>query len=160
MASVFEDTFVCREVDTAPKDPKRPDGEKVRDKKFDRVSRITAVSDNYKASLTLDVHSQLYPVRAGERFVLVLTPSVRLDGAPDDGTFDQGGEPTLLDKYDYAMNGKVFSYSPEDASSSSSSVTVYISFGGLLMALKGSKKTLSASDFAVDTRTYLLMKKV
>ncbi|KAF6005383.1 DNA-directed RNA polymerases I, II and III [Cyanidiococcus yangmingshanensis] len=124
MASVFEDTFVCQEVDMVYKDPRNPALGKVREKKFDRVSRLVAESLHHKASLTLDVHSQLFPVRAGDRFLLSLMPSIRLDGAPCDGTFDQSGAPTIVGRYDYVMCGKVFQQQSEDARTAA----VFISF--------------------------------
>lgn len=156
MASLFEDTFVCKDVDMALKDPKNPSKGKVRDKKFDRVSRITAESEHHHVSLTLDVHSQLYPLRTGDRFIFALMSSIRLDGLPGDGTFDQSGEPSLADRYDYVMCGKVFQHSPQGTTS----VTLFASFGGLLMSLQGGQKAIRLFEFPIDSRIYLLMRNV
>ncbi|KAK4534646.1 hypothetical protein CDCA_CDCA02G0671 [Cyanidium caldarium] len=156
MATIFEDSFVCEDVDMVYKDPKNPSLGKVRDKRFDRVSRITAQSESYKVALTLDLHSQLYPVHSGERFILSLTSSIRLDGTPCDGTYDQSGEPTLMDRYDYVMCGRVFQQATVDAQTA----MVCVSFGGLLMSLRGQRRALNWSEFPVDTRVYLLMKKI
>jgi DNA-directed RNA polymerase I, II, and III subunit RPABC3 len=129
---------------------------KVREKKFDRVSRLVAESLQQRMRLTLDVHSQLFPVRAGDRFLLVLMSSVRLDGAPCDGTYDQSGAPTVINRYDYVMCGKVFHQESEGAHQSA----VCISFGGLLMRLQGSRNVIDLADLRLDNRVYLLLRRV
>ncbi len=138
------------------KDPRNPALGKVREKKFDRVSRLVAESLHHKALLTLDVHSQLFPVRASDRFLLTLMSSIRLDGAPSDGTYDQSGAPTIIGRYDYVMCGKVFQQQTEDASRA----TVYISFGGLLMSLSGNRNIIDLADLRLDSRIYLLLRRV
>ena len=60
--------------------------------------------------LILDVHSELYPVHLHEKFSMSLTTTLSLDGTPDENVYDQSGMPSLLDKYEYAMQGKLFRY--------------------------------------------------
>lgn len=62
MANLFEDLFEVIKKD--------PDG-----KKFDRVSRIVAKSDN-DVQMTLDVHNELFKVKVGERISVLLTSTL------------------------------------------------------------------------------------
>ena len=60
---------------------------------------------------------------------------------------------TLIDDYDYVMHGKIFKYQLDEEQRN---ITIYVSFGGLLMSIKGEVKTLKALQ--IDSRIYLLMK--
>eukprot|EP01117_Protostelium_nocturnum_P017077 TRINITY_DN6886_c0_g1_i1.p1 TRINITY_DN6886_c0_g1~~TRINITY_DN6886_c0_g1_i1.p1 ORF type:complete len:146 (+),score=47.24 TRINITY_DN6886_c0_g1_i1:72-509(+) len=140
---LFEDIFEFKEIDK--------DG-----KKFDRVSRVTGTSENYEMELVLDINVDIYPVEVSTKFSLVLASTLNLDGTPDDGVFDPSGKKTLADKYDYVMYGKVFKYAEEK--SPSTKISVFISYGGLLMMLKGDPRNLQGID--LDTRIYLLLRKV
>jgi DNA-directed RNA polymerase I, II, and III subunit RPABC3 len=79
------------------------------------VSRIFGISENYEMELILDVNVDLYPIEIGARFSLALASTLNIDGTPDEPVYDQSvfQKPTLLDKYEYAMYGKVFKYSEE-----------------------------------------------
>jgi len=144
MSSIlFEDIFDVKDIDK--------DG-----KKFDKVSRIMASSENYEMELILDVDVDIYPITFGEKFSIALASTLNLDGSPDEGVFDQTGKPSLADKYEYVMYGKVFKQTEEKAPSLK--VAIYVSYGGLLMMLKGDPRNLQGID--VDTRIYLLMRKV
>jgi len=103
---LLDDVFSVSAVD--------PDG-----KKFDRVSRIVATSENYGMRMLLDVNVELYPMTVGQKYSLVLTPSIALDGKPLDPeeAWRPSAGPTLADKYEYVMYGRVFKL--EDVSSSS-----------------------------------------
>lgn len=104
---LLDDVFETTAVD--------PDG-----KKFDRVSRIQAKSDNFDMRLLLDVNIELYPIQTGQKFTLALAKSIALDvsGAPmeADAAWRPDAGPTLADKYEYVMYGRVFKF--EDLSSS------------------------------------------
>ena len=143
-ALLFEDIFSITGLD--------PDG-----KKFDKVSRIVAHSEQFDMDVLLDVNIDIYPLSKKEKFTLALASTLSLDGAPDDGTFDQSRRKSLADKYEYVMYGKVYKYSDTE-SSGSPKVEVYVSFGGLLMCLKGDPNNLSSLQ--LDQRVYLLMRKV
>lgn len=66
---------------------------------------------------------------------------------------------SLADDYDYVMYGKVYKKADNKKSSDSSSeVTLYASFGGLLMSLAADKADLEGAH--LDDRVYLLVKKV
>ena len=67
-------------------------------------------------SLVLDVNSELYPIRSGEKFTLVIATSLATDGtmAENQGQFDamrDMNKPSSLAKdYDYVMFGKVYKF--------------------------------------------------
>ncbi len=93
-------------------------------KKFDKVSRILATSDNIDMELTLDVNSEVYPMGAAEKFTLLLAASLLLPGAGAGSAEKEAwrlvgapgkGNATLADEYDYVMHGKVYKY--DDAGS-------------------------------------------
>lgn len=52
------------------------------------------------------------------------------------GKFFAQGKPSLLDTYDYAMHGRIFSYEHK----AGLEVEIVASFGGLLMSLKGDQR--------------------
>ncbi|WRT70229.1 uncharacterized protein IL334_007224 [Kwoniella shivajii] len=155
---IFEDRFTVETVDK--------DG-----KKFDRVSRITAPSHNLQMALTLDLANELYPLQVGEVFTLAIARSL----VPEelevnvDGEGSENGEGTkkikrelwrsenmgLGEDYDYVMYGKVYKF--DDSAQGDNQTTAYFSFGGLLMALRGSYRHLAS--VVVGENVYLLMRK-
>eukprot|EP01116_Phalansterium_solitarium_P011671 TRINITY_DN27431_c0_g1_i1.p1 TRINITY_DN27431_c0_g1~~TRINITY_DN27431_c0_g1_i1.p1 ORF type:complete len:147 (+),score=34.60 TRINITY_DN27431_c0_g1_i1:78-518(+) len=141
--ALFEDIFNIRKID--------PDG-----KKFEKVSRIICDSENYEMQLHLDVNTDVYPLdlERNNKFTMLLASTLNLDGSADSGEFDQSGRPSLADKFDYVMYGKVFKY--VDEKGSASKLALYASFGGLLMMLKGDARTLQT--LSLDQRIYLLMR--
>ncbi|GFZ48744.1 hypothetical protein JCM24511_06493 [Saitozyma sp. JCM 24511] len=166
---IFEDRFTVEDVDK--------DG-----KKFDRgelylipipdvhfvlrthpapVSRITARSHNLSMQLTLDIANELYPLTSGETFTLALarslSPEEELAANGDEEGSEAGGKRVkkemwrsedqgLAADYEYVMYGKV-----------SERPTAYMSFGGLLLALRGSYRHLAG--VVVGENVYLLMRK-
>ncbi|BFZ13787.1 hypothetical protein BsWGS_16826 [Bradybaena similaris] len=147
MAGVlFEDIFDVKHVD--------PDG-----KKFDRVSRLFCESESFKMDLILDVNTLIYPVELGDKFRLVIATTLREDGCPDDGEFNPTNTgPSRADQFEYVMYGKVYRIEGDDGSLDSSRLAAYVSFGGLLMRLKGDSNNLHG--FEIDSRVYLMMKKL
>lgn len=141
---LFEDIFTVTRID--------PDG-----KKFDKVSRIEARSEQFDMYMLLDVNIDVYPVSVGEKFAIALAPTLNLDGTPDNGYFIQGGRKSLADKYEYVMYGKLYKLS-EEGSGANVKVEINASFGGLLMLLKGDPS--NAGNFELDQRLFLLMRKV
>ncbi|OVA02843.1 RNA polymerase [Macleaya cordata] len=141
---LFEDIFTLIRLD--------PDG-----KKFDKVSRIEARSEQFDMYMQLDVNTEIYPLSVGDKFTMVLAPTLSLDGTPDTGYFMQGGRKSLADKFEYVMHGKLYKIS-EEGSGINVKVEIYASFGGLLMMLKGDPS--NAANFELDQRLFLLMRKV
>jgi DNA-directed RNA polymerases I, II, and III subunit RPABC3 len=96
---ILEDLFNITAID--------PDG-----KKFDRVSRVKGTGENLGMDLILDVNSEIYPVKLGDRLNIALSKTINLDGTPsDEGSYrpDATG-PTLADKYEYVMYGRLFKF--------------------------------------------------
>ena len=56
------------------------------------VTRIVCKGVSYEMDLTLDINSEVYPMKQGEKFTLALASTLDLDGKPDDGLFDQSGK--------------------------------------------------------------------
>ncbi|KAH7433217.1 hypothetical protein KP509_07G059800 [Ceratopteris richardii] len=141
---LFEDIFTIVGMD--------PDG-----KKFDKVSRIEARSEQFDMYMLLDVNTDIYPLQVDDKFTMALSSTLSLDGTPDDATFDQSGRKSLADKYEYVMYGKLYKFSDKE-SGGNVKIEVYVSFGGLLMLLQGDPSNLG--NLMMDQRLYLLMRKV
>ncbi|RLN40067.1 hypothetical protein C2845_PM01G48680 [Panicum miliaceum] len=92
---LFQDSFIVIGQD--------PDG-----KKFDKVSRVEAKSEDSSIYMQLDVAIEVYPMRKGEKFKMVLASTLNLDGTPDTGYFTQAGREILADQFDYVMHGKLY----------------------------------------------------
>lgn len=85
----------------------------VNSQKYERVSRITATSNDQQISLTLDVNTELYPMNVSDRVQIALALTLNLDGSKDDskGWRDVGlGERSLADEYDYVCHGKIYRF--------------------------------------------------
>jgi len=52
-------------------------------------SRVEARSEQLDMYMQLDVATDVYPMHAGEKFNMVLTPTLNLDGIPDTGYYTQ-----------------------------------------------------------------------
>lgn len=140
-------------------------------KLFDRVSRVEGKSETYDCEMILDINSEIYPITAGDRILAVLATSLSLDahGAGDQETqqywrqnapgINAGGmtgtTTSRADGFEYVMYGKVFKI--EDTAGSKLSCSVIISFGGLLLQLKGSYKHLNY--ITKGSNVYLLITK-
>ncbi|KAM0000051.1 putative RNA polymerase, Rpb8, nucleic acid-binding protein [Helianthus debilis subsp. tardiflorus] len=106
--TLFEDIFRVDQLD--------PDG-----KKFDKVNRIEARSDQLDMYMQLDVNTEVYPMHVGDKFMMVLASTLNLDGTPDSGFFTPvistlvniGGRKSLADKFEYVMHGKLYRISEE-----------------------------------------------
>ncbi|KAM1056917.1 hypothetical protein ACFX13_031020 [Malus domestica] len=140
---LFEDIFQILRLN--------PDG-----KKFDKVTRVEAKSETCEMFMHLDVNSEVYPMREGEKFSMALTSTINLDGTPDTGYFTQGNRRTLADEYEYVMQGKLFKIS--EGSKRDPKAEVNASFGGLLMMLK--REASQFKNFELDQRMFLLIRKL
>jgi DNA-directed RNA polymerases I, II, and III subunit RPABC3 len=126
MEYLFDDVFLVKEIDN--------DG-----KKFDKglytlgiyllgigtyilclVSRMEGRSEHYDMALLLDYASDIYCMRVGERYHLVLSASltsVNAVGGMEGGV--AAGSGSLADRFDYVMHGII--YKAEEAQKSSPS---------------------------------------
>lgn len=141
---LFEDNLLIKTIDK--------DG-----KVFEKVSRIAGKGDDTKCHIELDVNSDIYPMSVGSLYEIAISKSLQIDGTSTPNhfsieTFQKKN--SLLEKYDYVMYGKVFKYSEDN----NGLVTIYISFGGLLMGITGEPSSLIGLN--IDERVYLLLKKL
>jgi len=127
-------------------------------KVFDKVSRLEARADDSDCKILLDFNSEIYPISKNSVYSIMITKSLASDGSPSPNNFsyDVYNKKTssLLDKFDYVMNGKIFKYSEE----AEGKVSIYASFGGLLLGITGEPSHLN--NLGMDDRIYLLLKKI
>jgi len=103
--------------------------------------------------MSLDIATDIYPVSASQNLTVVIASTLGRGEATEDSEAWRIDKPSgLADEYDYVMYGKVYRYDD----SASDIVTVYASFGGLLLALTGSYRHLS--NLAVGSNVYLLIR--
>lgn len=128
--------------------------------------------------LELDVNSDLFRVEPPQKIVVVLARSLAMDGSTDDEGYDAySNKPSLADKFEYVMYGRVFKFQQDHSGPNAqlpSNVYVvflhtknlflipidyseiYASFGGLLMCLKGDSRHLQTLE--LDQKLYLLIR--
>ena len=121
---------------------------------FHNVSRVVGKSETNQVDLIIDVQSELYRLKTKEKFTLALASTLDLTGKPDPKTWSPTNEPSLLDKYDYGMYGKIFKCDPLP----NSKVVLYVSHGGLLMKITGDSGKLR--ELKQDDRIYTLLRRV
>ena len=137
------------------------------------VSRISGKTIVGKLEIELDVNTDIYPMVQGQNYALVLANFITSDpneefdlfrhnapGATAGGDVAMGSGSNLLDQFDYVMQGKIFEDKLEDAPKKEDGqvLSVFISFGGLLMSIKGGFNNLK--DLEMDSRVYLCMKNI
>ncbi|KAF7825940.1 DNA-directed RNA polymerases II, IV and V subunit 8B-like [Senna tora] len=127
-----------------------PEGKKA----FDRVTRIEAKSERFDMYMHLDINSEIYPLQIGQKFALLLVPTLNPDGTPDTGYYNPGNRQSLADNFEYVMYGKLYRISE----GSRDKAEINISFSGLLMMLVGDPS--HCNKFELDQRLYLLIRKV
>ncbi|EST09415.1 RNA polymerase, Rpb8 [Kalmanozyma brasiliensis GHG001] len=158
--NLFDTQFVVNQID--------PDG-----KKFDRVSRIIASSPSLEMTLSIDIATDVWPVSEGQQLTFQLASTLKketaaskladgADGETQDAAsqaaerdawrLDQPGNGGIADDFDYVMFGKIYRYDEKVADE----VTVYGSFGGLMMALTGNFRHMS--NITIGSNVYLLMR--
>ncbi|KAL0216015.1 hypothetical protein P9112_008199 [Eukaryota sp. TZLM1-RC] len=134
MASILENVFEVKDIDPE------------HGKKFDKVSRLVCSSvGSTPMEVHLDINSDIWPVEVKDRLEMLISTTLAL-GTDETDT-------TLLDKYDYAMSGRVFRFIEEGDQHS-----VYASFGGLLLKVKSAPHNISG--FSLDQEIYILIRKV
>jgi DNA-directed RNA polymerase I, II, and III subunit RPABC3 len=132
-------------------DEVNPDG-----KKFDNVSRIHCRSENNDSDLILDVNTQIYAMERGDFFSLVLSHQISSEPVNDSVHW----HPSMLvgsnaQKYEYVMHGDIYRYE-EDVMRHKA--TIYVSYGGLLMSLKGDQNSLK--EISAGRTVYLMIRKI
>lgn len=79
------------------------------------VSRIEAKSETYDTELTLDVNTEIYPLRSGEKIEVVLTNTLSENGQEEEGYDPTQSLGERGNAYEYIMHGTVFKYAEEGA---------------------------------------------
>lgn len=137
--TLFDDVFVITDIDSA---------------NYDKVSRITARSkSSQEIQLTLDINHDLFPVENGETLTVALASSLS-EEATETASWrpPKEGERSLADDYDYVMYGTVYKFDE----GKNDNISVYLSYGGLLMCLEGSYRSLSSLK---QDNIYLLIRR-
>ena len=157
---VFEETLDITDID---KDLKV----------FDKVQRCEGETQDSKYKIAMDINSEIYPMKKGASYKLLLVKSI-YDSKPTPKNFNYelftNTKNTLMEDYDYVMCGKVFQFSPDkkkkDDPNPSDTLSICISFGGLLFQISGIKRDVKTSkprgfeDINLDDTLYLLIKKI
>eukprot|EP00601_Ochromonadales_sp_CCMP2298_P009331 CAMPEP_0173260058 /NCGR_PEP_ID=MMETSP1142-20121109/25356_1 /TAXON_ID=483371 /ORGANISM="non described non described, Strain CCMP2298" /LENGTH=136 /DNA_ID=CAMNT_0014194739 /DNA_START=141 /DNA_END=551 /DNA_ORIENTATION=+ len=121
-------------------------------KKFERVNRLHCKGTTFDVDFVVDVNSELFDAKAGDRVGVVLASS--LNGEADDGTFKPTyGPHSLADSYEYVMHGRVFNIKHIERQC----VEVQASFGGLLCRLRGEQAHMES--LVLDMTFFLLMRR-
>ncbi|KAL9049530.1 MAG: hypothetical protein Q9162_007176 [Coniocarpon cinnabarinum] len=124
--------------------------------KYERVSRLQTESLSRDTEMSLDINKELFDVEVGNELQVVLASTLNLDGTKDDSKgwkeFTRSGEQSLADMYDYVCRGKIYRFDTE----TEGQLRIYVSFGGLLMDIRGPFKKLTS--LRVD-HVFLLVKK-
>ncbi|KAI5962210.1 RPB8 [Candida pseudojiufengensis] len=128
---LFEDMFVVESTDSG---------------RYNKVCRITGNSSTSKdINITLDINSELFPVKENDSLTITLASSLGNESSmiTSNGSWrpPKPDDRSLADDYDYVMYGTVYKF--EESSENNDKMSVYISFGGLLMRLEGGYRSLS-----------------
>jgi DNA-directed RNA polymerases I, II, and III subunit RPABC3 len=107
---LLQDIFEVKDIDPALGDMKKT-------KKFDKVSRLVCTSEHFDLNMILDINCDIYQVDIGDKLTFALSKTLDLKGGIDEGVYDPllgtDEKPSLMDKYDYVMYGKVFKFKSE-----------------------------------------------
>ncbi len=144
-STLFDDIFDVESVDPG---------------RYTRVCRVIAKSTTSPdTKITIDINTELFPVAKMDTLTITLAKSLSIDESGDSGMFTANGswrppkpnQRTLMDDYDYVMYGTVYKFEE----GSNDKISLYCSFGGLLMCLEGNYRTLSSLR---QENLYILMR--
>ncbi|KZV56248.1 DNA-directed RNA polymerase II, IV and V subunit 8B [Dorcoceras hygrometricum] len=91
----------------------------------------------------------------GEKYRMVISNSLYLDGSDVSGNVPQGKQESLASEFEFVMHGLLYKIS--EAKGSNTQVEVYISFGGLKLMLRGD--LLKMHHFS-DRKLFLSLRKM
>ena len=140
-------------------------------KVFDKVQRCEGETQDSKYYISMDINSEVYPMKKGASYKLLLAKSIyESKSTPAYFEYDlfANTKNTLMDNFDYVMSGKVFQFSLDKKKNDDDNIdtlSISISFGGLLFQisrLKKDEKTGKPKEFEdinIDDVLYLLIKK-
>lgn len=136
MSVLFEGIFKINDLDSG---------------KYRNVSRIEATSvkedgssEQEPLTLAVDINTELFPLAKGTNITLALASS--LNESEESSTTNswrppRAGEYSLADSYDYVMHGVAYKF--EEVAGNKNRISVFYSFGGLLLRLEGNHRDLS-----------------
>ena len=140
-------------------------------KVFDKVQRIEGETQDSKYYISMDINSEVYPMKKGASYKLLLAKSI-YESKPTPVHFEYdlfaNTKNTLMDNFDYVMSGKVFQFSLDKKKNDDDNIdtlSISISFGGLLFQISRLKKDEKTGkpkgfeDINIDDVLYLLIKK-
>ena len=108
-----------------------------------------------EVSIELDINTTIYPVEKNESFLLLISRKI---GDRNHYLPEELAKPSEKDNYEYVMYGTVFEIEKEK---DKSGVSVFASFGGLLMKVFGSEETMAQfRKDSLESRIYLMLKRV
>ena len=140
-------------------------------KVFDKVQRIEGETQDSKYYISMDINSEVYPMKKGASYKLLLAKSIyESKSTPAYFEYDlfANTKNTLMDNFDYVMSGKVFQFSLDKKKNDDDNIdtlSISISFGGLLFQISRLKKDEKTGkpkgfeDINIDDVLYLLIKK-
>ena len=76
---VHEDIYECTVVN--------PGG-----KKFERVNRLELKGTTYETDLVLDIASEVFSVKKGDKVTFAIATTLRIDGKPEEDVYNQDGK--------------------------------------------------------------------
>ncbi|KAL6498712.1 hypothetical protein OROGR_028259 [Orobanche gracilis] len=74
---------------------------------YDKVSRVVALSEE-NDYLELDVCTELYPMHPGEKFRMLISTTLNMDGSSVTAYSPEGKQRSLMDKFEYVMHGLLY----------------------------------------------------
>ena len=140
-------------------------------KVFDKVQRCEGETQDSKYYISMDINSEVYPMKKGASYKLLLAKSIyESKDTPANFEYDlfANTKNTLMDNFDYVMSGKVFQFSLDKKKKDDDNIdtlSISISFGGLLFQISRLKKDEKTGkpkgfeDINIDDVLYLLIKK-
>ena len=102
--------------------------------------------------MEVDINIQIYPIALKESFLIRVS---NCDNVPNLYVPEDANKPSEKDNFDYVSYGVVF-----DVVEKNNEITVFASFGGLIMRVNGKANSLSAfRKDGKEARIYLMIKR-
>ena len=157
---ILKEILQIKEIDMVALDPSKQ-SEKILNKVFSKVSRIYAISLTNRSEIVLDINSDLFFLKIGDKIEVLLEESPfepqkkkEIDTKFIFKQVDLEGLEFIKD-FEYVMHGVIFHSGIED-----NKVFIYASFGGLLMKYFGLINLINMKDVNIDKKILLLLNKV
>ena len=156
---MINEILEIREIDKIPKDSSKPTV-KVLNKIFSKVSRIYAKSRLNNSEIILDVNSDLFILKEGDKIEILLKESPFYDSknnivGKNIFNFENWEDFSYTKDYEYVMHGVIFHSGIEGGR-----IFIYASFGGLLMKYFGFNNSLSLDKIKLDKKILLMVKRL